>query len=280
MPKIKMIGMDLDGTLLTSEKKLLPYTREVLRKAIDQGIVVLVATGRPYTGIPEELREFPGMRYALTSNGARIVDTWTKEVLIEQLFPIQSARKALEITDKYDTLLEVYFDGQGYVDEKLYAQVERFHHNPFMWEYFRTTRKPVPSLEELIKSKNKDMDKIQILFSSMEDRKTAWEELSKYDEFEMVNSLGYNIEINAAGVNKGVGLIRLGEMLGIRKEEIMACGDSDNDIAMLQEAGFGVATANAIDDVKAVADYITGTNDEEGVARAIEKFALKGEEIC
>ena len=280
MPKIKMIGMDLDGTLLTSEKKLLPYTREVLRKAVDQGIVVLVATGRPYTGIPEELREFPGMRYALTSNGARIVDTWTKEVLIEQLFPIQSARKALEITDKYDTLLEVYFDGQGYVDEKLYAQVERFHHNPFMWEYFRTTRKPVPSLEELIKSKNKDMDKIQILFSSMEDRKTAWEELSKYDEFEMVNSLGYNIEINAAGVNKGVGLIRLGEMLGIRKEEIMACGDSDNDIAMLQEAGFGVATANAIDDVKAVADYITGTNDEEGVARAIEKFALKGEEIC
>lgn len=280
MPKIKMIGMDLDGTLLTSEKKLLPYTREVLKKAIDQGIVVLVATGRPYTGIPEELREFPGMRYALTSNGARIVDSLTGEVLIEQLFPVQSAKKALEITDKYDTLLEVYFDGQGYVDEKLYAQVERFHHNPFMWEYFRTTRKPVPSLDELIKSKNKDMDKIQILFSDMEDRKEAWEKLSKYNEFEMVNSLGYNIEINAAGVNKGVGLVRLGEMLGIRKEEIMACGDSDNDIAMLREAGFGVATANAIDCVKAVADYITGTNDEEGVARAIEKFALKGDEIC
>ena len=88
---------------------------------------------------------------------------------------------------------------------------------------------------------------------------------------ELVGSLQYNIEINAAGVNKGTGLVNLGRMLGIRREEIMAFGDGDNDIAMLREAGFGVAMANADEQVKAAADYITLSNEEEGVAEAIER---------
>ncbi|MBO5461514.1 MAG: HAD family phosphatase [Ruminococcus sp.] len=280
MQKIKMIGLDLDGTLLTSEKKLTAYTKSIIKRALDEGIVVLVATGRPYTGIPQELRDISKMRYALTSNGARILDTWTGEVLIEQLFPLESAKKALAIFYKYDTLQEVYFDGQGYVDKDLYDQVERFHHNPFMWEYFRESRKPVPSMEELIAEKDCDMDKVQALFADVSQKQAAWDELAQHKEFELVNSLGYNIEINAAGVNKGTGLVRLGEMLGIRREEIMACGDSDNDITMLSEVGFGVAMANAHDEVKAAADYITESNDNDGVAKAIERFALKGESIC
>lgn len=93
--------------------------------------------------------------------------------------------------------------------------------------------------------------------------------------FELVGSLQYNIEINAVGVNKGTGLVNLGKMLGIRREEIMACGDGDNDIAMLKEVGFGVAMANAEEKVKAVADYITESNNDEGAAKAIEKFVLK-----
>ena len=112
--KIKMIGLDLDGTLLTDKKELTVRTREVLAKAIRSGIVVLVATGRPWMGVPEELREFPGMDYALTSNGARIIDTRTGNVIEEHLLSVKSAKKALEICRKYDTLQEVYFDGQGY----------------------------------------------------------------------------------------------------------------------------------------------------------------------
>ena len=91
---------------------------------------------------------------------------------------------------------------------------------------------------------------------------------------ELVGSLKYNIEINAKGVNKGTGLVRLGRLLGIPREEIMACGDGDNDTAMLREAGFGVAMANAEEQVKRAADYITSGNEEEGAARAIEKFVL------
>lgn len=279
--KIKMVGLDLDGTLLNEKKELTPYTRRVLRKALDSGIVVLVATGRPWMGVPEELRTFPGMRYALTSNGARIVNTADGSVLEEHLLSPELGKRALEICGKYDTLQEIYFDGQGYVSEEKLAQVENYHRNPNMWEYLRTTRKPVPDLMELLEKENRGMDKAQALFADMEERKRAWEELEQVDGLTLVGSLRYNIEINAAGVNKGSGLIRLGKLLGIRREEIMACGDGDNDTVMLREAGFGVATANAEEQVKEAADYITDSNDEDGPAKAIEKFVLGGgERIC
>lgn len=280
MSKIKMIGLDLDGTLLTSNKELTEYTIKILKQAIEQGIIVLVATGRPYTGIPEELRKFSGMRYALTANGARIIDTWEDKVLFEKLFPISSAKKALEIFDKYDTLQEVYFDGQGYAEEEKLSIAERYHRNPAMWKYIRSTRKSVGSLNDIIAKENKAMDKVQAVFADLHEKELAWEELSKIKEFEIVSSLGYNIEINTAGVNKGTGLLELGKLLGIQRDEIMACGDGDNDEAMLREVGFGVAMGNATDFVKAAADYITETNDEEGAAKAIERFALKGESLC
>lgn len=274
--KIKMIGLDLDGTLLNERKELLPYTKEVLRRALDKGVVVLTATGRPWMGIPEELRTFPGMHYALTSNGARILDIREGSVLIEQLLSRESAKKALEICGKYDTLQEVYYDGQGYASADKMAHVEKYHHNPNMWEYLRTTRIPVQDIFRLVDEEERGLDKVQALFADMNERRLAWDELSRVDGLELVGSLGYNIEVNAAGVNKGTGLIELGKLLGIKREEIMACGDGDNDTVMLREVGFGVAMANAEDQVKAAADYITDSNDNEGAAKAIEKFVLGG----
>lgn len=274
MHQIKMIGLDLDGTLLNTRKELTKRSREALRKAIDKGVIVLVATGRPYTGIPEELRNFPGMRYALTSNGARILDTEKNELLIEELLPREDAIRALKVLRKYDTMQEIYFDGQGYADEEKMAEIHRYQHNPHMWEYVRKSRIIVPDIMELAEQVPEDMDKIQGLFADMQEREEAWQELSKDNKIELVGSLKYNIEVNAAGVNKGKGLVKLGELLGVRREEIMACGDGDNDVEMLREVGLGVAMANAEEEVKRVADYITETNDEDGVAKAIEQFVL------
>lgn len=278
--QIKMVGLDLDGTLLNSRKELTPFTKEVIAKAINKGVHVLVATGRPFTGVPLELREFPGMRYALTANGARILDTATGEILIEHLLSKESAKKVLEITEKYDTLQEIYFDGQGYAKNEKLAHVERYHKDCNMWEYVRASRIAVPDIWELFYSREENLDKVQALFADMEERKAAWEELSECKDLNLVSSLKYNIEINAAGVNKGKGLIALGKMLGIEREEIMAIGDGDNDIEMITEAGVGVAMGNAEEAVKCNADYVTGTNDEDGAARAIVKYVLGGGEAC
>lgn len=274
MKQIRMIGLDLDGTLLNTQKELTENTRRVLTEAIDSGILVLVATGRPFTGIPEELRTFPGIHYALTSNGARVLDTDHNKLLIEHLLPMESAKKALRIFEKYDTLSEIYFDGQGYADAAKLDEVGKYHHDPNMWNYVRTTRIPVPDIWDVIAKEKRNMDKVQALFADMDEREQAWKELSELKELELVGSLSYNIEINATGVNKGTALVALGEMLGIPREAIMACGDGDNDVHLLREVGFGVAMANAQPQVKDAADYITSSNDEEGVARAIEKFAL------
>lgn len=274
--RIKMVGLDLDGTLLTDQKKITPRTKEVISEAIKRGIIILVATGRPWMGVPEELREFPGMRYALTSNGARILDVQEGIVLEEHLLPQDSAKKVLEICGKYDTLQEIYFDGQGYAPADKMARVDRYHKNPNMWEYMRKTRIPVANVFDLLERENRGVDKVQALFADMEERRTAWSELERESDLELVGSLKYNIEINAAGVNKGTGLVNLGRMLGIRREEIMACGDGDNDTIMLREVGVGVAMGNAEEQVKEAADHITLTNEEEGVAEAIEKFVLRG----
>lgn len=272
--KIKMIGLDLDGTLLTDKKELTERTRKAVSSALEQGVVVLVATGRPWLGVPEELRNFPGMRYALTSNGARIIDTLENRVIEEHLLSPDLAKKALEICGKYDTLQEVYFDGQGYAPADKMACVEKYHKNPSMCEYMRKTRIPVKDIFELVEKENRGLDKVQALFADMKERSQAWRELKTDSGLELVGSLKYNIEINAAGVNKGTGLVNLGRLLGIRCEEIMACGDGDNDEVMLREAGLGVAMANAEEQVKAAADYVTLSNEEDGVAAAIEKFVL------
>ena len=272
--KIKMIGLDLDGTLLTDKKELTERTRKAVSSALEQGVVVLVATGRPWLGVPEELRNFPGMRYALTSNGARIIDTLENRVIEEHLLSPDLAKKALEICGKYDTLQEVYFDGQGYAPADKMACVEKYHKNPSMCEYMRKTRIPVKDIFELVEKENRGLDKVQALFADMKERSQAWRELKTDSGLELVGSLKYNIEINAAGVNKGTGLVNLGRKLGIRREEIMACGDGDNDTVMLREVGFGVAMGNASDIVKSAADDVCGSAAEDGIYYYCKKHGL------
>lgn len=153
-----------------------------------------------------------------------------------------------------------------------------YHKNPNMWEYMRKTRIPVDDIFELVDRENRGLDKTQALFADMSERKRAWEELARHEDLELVGSLRYNIEVNAAGVNKGTGLVNLGSRLGIKREEIMAFGDGDNDTVMLKEVGFGVAMANGEPQVKEAADYITLSNEEDGVAAKRLKDLFSEEE--
>lgn len=272
---IKMIGLDMDGTVLTTKKEILPYTIEVIKKAIAQGIVVLVATGRPITGVPDEFQKIPGIRYALTANGARIFDMQENTILYEHLLPREQACRILDIFDKYDTLQEIYFQGQGYAEREKLECVEKYLLDPNMVTYIRNTRKSVENIRDYISERGEDMDKTQALFSNLNERNRALEEIRTKEQVTIACSQETNIEINAPGINKGIGLLKLGEHLGFKREEIMACGDGENDIEMLREVGFGVAVKNADSEVKRVADYITGSNDEQGVAKAIEQFVLR-----
>lgn len=271
---IKMIGLDLDGTLLTTRKEITPYTREVITRAIEQNVEVLVATGRPAYGIPKELLEFPGMRYAVTANGARVMEVQTGRVLYENLLEPDIAERVLAVFADYDALYEVFIDGNGYTKAESMKHLEDYYPRPSMVQYMEQTRIPVDSVRTVLRERNKPVDKVHGVFRYEAQRQEAAKRLAQIPGLEVTEALGNNLEVNRAGTNKGMGMLKLGEILGIKQEEIMACGDGMNDYEMLRTVGFGVAMGNGDEEVKKIADYITDTNDEDGVAKAIERFVL------
>ena len=272
---IKMIGLDLDGTLLDSNKVFSDYSRQVIAEALRWGVVVLPATGRPASGIPREVMEFPGIRYALTSNGARVLDMQEGKVLYERLISYDSGKRLLEILKKYDALLEIYYEGIGYANEEDLKIVKRYMSSPPMADYILNTRRPVKDVCGMYHMEHRPVDKIQALFVSQEEKRAAFAEVKeKVPELAVCGALFNNLEANAKEARKGIALIKLGEILGISKDEIMACGDGSNDIEMIREAGLGVAMSNSIDEVIEAADYVTLSNDEDGAAKAIEKYVL------
>ncbi len=271
---IRLIGLDLDGTLLNREKQLTSYTRAVLEKTIKKGVVVVVATGRPFSGIPEELRDFPGMRYALTANGARVLDTKAQKVIYENLLSVELAGQVVDILRKHRGIHEIFVDGIGYMNVDGLENVYEYFKDPHMAEYLQRTRIPVKDVKESLYRMNCQVDKLQGIFRFREEKEKARAELNCLTGIVVTDAMENNLEINREGTNKGRGLLQLGKVLGISKEEIMACGDGGNDVEMLKEVGFSVAMENGYESVKAVADYITDTNDQDGVAKAIERFVL------
>lgn len=273
--KIKMIGLDMDGTLLTSEKKLTEYTKQILQKAIEQGIEIVLSTGRSITGIPKELLEMPGMKYAVTINGARILDLCENKIIYENTLSMEKALELLDIIGEFDAIQEAFIDSVCYADKNKLEHVQDYFSHPSTADYVMKSRTPVEDVRATVIHKNSPVDKVNGQFRSVEDKKKAYECLVNVPGVVIVSSLGTNWEINAEGTDKGCAMLKLGKMLGIHREEIMACGDGVNDIAMLKAVGLGVAMENAEAEVKEAADYVTLSNDKEGVAKAIEKFALK-----
>ena len=272
--KMKMIGLDLDGTLLTTEKKMTAYTKNVLEKALAAGVEVLVSTGRSITAVPKDVLAIPGMKYAVTSNGARVLNIVTEEVLHASMISVEKAEQILIILKKYDVIAEIFIDGVCYAEHEVLKRAYEFFDNPSMAEYIINTRVPVKNVMEKLHEANVPVDKVHVIFCNLDEKKAAYEELQKIDGLEIASAYGNNLEVNKEGTDKGKGLLRLGETLGICREEIMACGDGMNDYEMLKAVGFAVAMENGHPKVKEIADYITQSNDEDGVAKAIEKFVL------
>lgn len=274
MSKVKMIAFDLDGTLLTTDKKITEYTREVLDQAIQKGIEVVPSTGRPLKGVPQEFFHYKGIRYIVTSNGARVVETEHQKTLRSSLLSYESAKKVLDIFGEYDTIRDVFYDGQGYMERKKFEEANRYVTSPSMIEYMRTSRIRVEDIDEMFERENRPVDKIQALFASQEEKMEAFERILGLRGIEASGALANNIEVNAEGVHKGVALAWLGECLGIKPEEMLVFGDGSNDIGMIRMAGTGVAMDNAQPAVKEAADAITRSNDSDGVAKYIESYVL------
>ena len=253
-PDVRLIGLDLDGTTLTSDKVLTPHTKEVLEKCLAEGIQVLPATGRVKSGIPEYLTQIEGMRYVILSNGASVLDLKEDKVLYQNCIPWERALELFDVLETYDTFYDIYALGAGWCEARFYDNVENYGIEKHIEKLVRTSRNRIDDLREWMKE-NK-----------------AFRELGQIEDLAVTCSLGNNLEINGATCNKGDAMLNLGKILDIPIESIMACGDGNNDFEMVKMAGVGVAMKNGEESLKEVADFVTKTNDEEGVAYAIEHF--------
>ncbi|MCI9238757.1 MAG: HAD family phosphatase [Dorea sp.] len=272
---VRMIGFDLDGTLLTTQKEFSEYTKQVLSRAVEKNIEILPVTGRPLCGLPEELTGFAGIRYAITANGARIMDLSQGITLRERLVPVPVAEKILHIFERYDTLREIYYDGVGYAQRESLERIGHFFPSAPMAGYVTSTRLPVEDLRKKFREENRAVDKLQGVFADVREREKALEELKSVAGIEATGSLSNNIEVNISGVNKGEALLWLGERLGIPAEETMAFGDGGNDMALMRYKGISVAMINGREDIKAAADHVTEeSNDADGMARFLERHVL------
>lgn len=272
--KIRLIALDLDGTTFNEKKEITPAVRSAIIEALQQNVIVMPATGRPEAGLPEAFLEIPGVQYALTSNGARIIDIHTKKAVYEDKMPLSQGIEILDYMAGHGCIPDVYIDGEVFVERTAYEQVLKNFDLGGLLPYFLKSRQPVENLREYILQKGKDIEKINLMIQEQEKRHAMIRELKERTSLSISSGLSTNIEITSATVNKGTAIVNFGKQLGIAREEIMACGDSGNDLDMIKAAGLGIAMGNATEEIKTAADDITGSNEEDGVAAAIIKFVL------
>lgn len=276
MPEIKIIVLDLDGTLLTSDKRISPRNYAALERAAEKGIHIVPSTGRFYDGMPAVVRELPFVRYTITVNGAEIYDAREERVLHRAEMTPAQADEVFEVLDTLPVVYDCYQDGWGWMEKRLYDQAEDFIDDPRVLAMVKELRTPVEDFRELIRQRGKGIQKIQMFFRDMDQRAEALPFLrQRFPGLNVTSSISNNLELNSLDAHKGAALLELCRILGVAPSQTMAFGDGLNDITMLSTAALGVAMENACPEVKAAADDITDTNDRDGVAKAIEQFCLQ-----
>lgn len=277
--EIRLVAIDLDGTMLNNDKKLTEHTKEVLVRAGKEGILIVPATGRHHNGIPKEVAELEGVRYFLTTNGAAVYDKKEDRYLYEDAMPCTFALQILESLMQYDILVDAFIGGNAYRSDADMDYVTYLQIPDVVKEFIRNSRKGVPSLYDYIKENHLDVYKYTLNFKP--DGQGGYlnrDQVLKMAESEkrlscVCGGLN-NLELTNHTATKGNALMQLGELLGIKKEQIMAIGDSGNDYTMLKAAGIGVAMENAEPLVLEAADFVTKSNEENGVAYVIERYLL------
>lgn len=241
--EIKLIALDMDGTLLNDQHEISEANRQAIKEAQEKGIYVVLSTGRSLRKCEKHADSLALSSYLVTVNGSEIWDE--KRGLVERnLVNSVSIQWMAELTQKHKIRYWAISTSRNWFDE----MPEDIHGEE--WLKFGFNIKDVPTRDKILK------------------------ELQARGEFELSNSTPTNIEVNPAGINKAKGLKLVCERLGINMKNVMAVGDSLNDLAMIEEAGLGIAMGNAQDTVKKAATWVTSTNNEDGVAKAIQKWVL------
>ena len=270
MKKFKLVVSDLDYTLLNSDKQLSPLTCRQLQKIVEAGVDVVPCSARPITLIPEWFTSSSSVRYLVCSNGAVIMDNRTKKPL--KKFTL-SNRTVLEIlhTAAITPYWTVAVDGQFHSHVDIVNDCATIEKTEGSVEEIRRTRIIEEDEEFLYHCAEGSVEKVHMVTSSLspQQRQHLIDQLSSIPGVRVSSSHPSNIEITNPLAGKGEAVVWLREALKLEKEQVIACGDNQNDLPMLNEAGLRIAVANATPEVLACADIIAPSCDEDGVVRSV-----------
>ena len=273
MRDIRLIAMDLDGTLLTTDKRLTVRNRSAMGKAAEAGIFIVPATGRIYAGLPEEIRELSFVRYLILANGAAVYDREEDRVLYRAEIPQQTALEVFDWLEGFPAIYDCYQDGQAYMTAEMLKKADRYAPSPIYLKMILSLRKPVPDLKERIRAEGRAVQKIQAFCETAEAQELVMKKTAeRFPQLAVTSSIARNIEINDGRANKGAALQALCDDLGIGTKAAVAFGDGSNDLSMIRTAGIGIAMGNSVPVVLDAADRIAPGNDEDGVGRMIEEL--------
>ena len=278
--EVELVAVDMDGTLLTDDKRVSKASRDAIERALAAGVRVVPASGRVMSVLPQELFGIGGIDYAVCCAGASIQKlglSWEEsESLRETGFsPDGAAGVAAMLVEQFGTeiFVDVACDGLVYTSNDQLDLLTGFDLTGLSLKYIRESRMVLPDLVEGIKGLPGVVGRVNIFGRSDAVLHEVMEWLAQNTPYELANSLQHNVEINAPGTSKWNGLAWLCEHLGVRPDRIMAIGDGANDADMVRHAWLGVSMQNGIPELKAEAAAVTRyTNEEDGVARVLDEM--------
>lgn len=277
MNDIKVIIMDVDGTLTNNEKVITAKTKEVLVKAQKAGAILVLASGRPTSGLRDIAKELEMEKHhglLVSFNGSKVVDCETNEVLFNETMSVDEGQEVLEHMKKFEVIPMIDKDNYMYVNDVFNNEID-YNGNPINIIKYesRGGKFNLCEIEDLAAFADYPLNKI-LTAGSPEYLQQHYKKMMEpfKDKLNCVFTAPFYFEFTAQGIDKAKALDTVLIPRGYKREEMIAFGDGHNDATMVEYAGIGVAMANAVDDLKAVADEVTRSNEEDGIAYTLSKY--------
>lgn len=272
LKNIKLIASDLDGTLFTKEKKIDRRAIAAIRRLAKKGIQLVPVTGRPFSGLSNEILNIKEISYAVTNNGSEIIDLKAKKPIYSKQIKNAQALEIIKRAESLNTVFEVFANGYGYLTQKSLDDYMNIHGTSPVGQYIKSSRKIIDSIYDFIKESGFDADEIFITIPSVDIKKKLENMLNTLDDIQYWSIFGSFMEITDKEADKGKAFRFLADYLHVDMNSTIAFGDGENDITLLKSAGVSVAMDNAETCVKSIADIITASNDDFGVAKILEQL--------
>lgn len=264
---LKMIVSDLDGTFLTEDKKISQENYELLEKCHQNNILFIPASGRLLSGMSQEIINHPSVLYAICGNGSSIYSVKDKK---ELFFCGLSNNLVIDLYNKlnhFDITFDIFSDNEVYTQKSVMDRLHEFNLDQGIYHYVVSSRKVVESdMFQFIRS-CPQIDRLNIFYKDEDTKRKVIEIIKQFAELTTSSSLKTNIEVMNKKASKGNALKWLCERLDVNCKDVVAFGDANNDVTLLQNAGIKVAMENACIELKLIADTITTSNEESGVAK-------------